>query len=510
MRLGKKIAAALLGAVTLLGSCPTGVAHAAEVNSYTYNYDFWEIEYESPDAYKPTEFITGEGLGTTEFKSPQGLYVRDDKMYIADTGNNRILEVQIQGDQITLLREIVEFKGDAEVKTFNQPQDVFVSQDGEIFIADTENQRVVRLDKDLNLIRIITQPTDDPSVDTSLNFLPTKVVADRAGRTFVLVKSVNKGFMQFEENGEFIAYVGANDVVFKMSDYIKKLFSTKAQRAQMESFTPTEYNNLYIDGNGFVYCTTSVFDEWALKDDSAKPIRKLNSLGDDILIKNGNLPPIGDVTWDNVAGMDGPSRLVDVTAFDNETYYAIDRIRGRIFGYDEQGNLLYAFGGPGNQLGYFQTPVAIDHMGTDLFVLDAAGRSVTRFEMTEFGTLIYNGLAQYDIGEYEKSAEYWKEVLKLNGNYDLAYIGIGRALYGQGKYKEAMEYFEVKRDDDNYSRAWKYYRKEWIEQNLGYVVIVLIVLILIPGIIKTVKKIKKEAQEEYELEIELERRNKQS
>ena len=64
----------------------------------------------------------------------------------------------------------------------------------------------------------------------------------------------------------------------------------------------------------------------------------------------------------------------------------------------------------------------------------------------------------------------------MNGNYELAYIGIGRALLRQQNYKEAMEYFEVMRDDENYSRAWKYYRKDWIENNLGYVIIVLVVL----------------------------------
>lgn len=509
MKLGKKLAAALLGAATVLSMCPTGVAHATEVNTYTYNYDFWGIEYESPDAYSPVSFTTGASLGTTELKAPQGLYIRDNMAYVVDTGNDRILELMIEEESITLKREITEFYGDAEVTTFKSPQDIFVTAEGELFIADTENQRVVHLDKDLNLIKFITQPTDDPTVDQSLSFLPTKVVADRAGRAFVLVKSVNKGFMEFEANGEFISYVGANEVVFDMVEYVKKLFSTKAQRAQMESFTPTEYNNLYIDGSGFVYCTTSVFEVSALNSDAAKPIRKLNSLGKDILIKNAEYPPIGDLQWDNVAGMDGPSRLVDITAFDNEMYFAIDRVRGRVFGYDEQGNLLYAFGGPGNKLGYFQNPVAIDHMGTELFVLDSTSGGLTRFKLTEFGQLIYNGLEQYDIGEYEKSAEYWTDVLKMNGNYDLAYIGIGRALLGQGKYKEAMEYFEVKRDDDNYSRAWKYYRKEWIEDNLGYVIIVLAVLILVPSVIKLVKKIKKEAREEYEFQIELVRRDKQ-
>ena len=53
--------------------------------------------------------------------------------------------------------------------------------------------------------------------------------------------------------------------------------------------------------------------------------------------------------------------------------------------------------------------------------------------------------------------------MALDGNYDLAYIGIGRSLLRQKQYKEAMDYFELKYDEDNYSRAYKQYRKEWVE-----------------------------------------------
>ena len=67
--------------------------------------------------------------------------------------------------------------------------------------------------------------------------------------------------------------------------------------------------------------------------------------------------------------------------------------------------------------------------------------SITQFTLTEYGRLINEGLAEYKKGHYEKSAEIWREVLKHNGNYDQAYIGIGRALLREKKYKEAMEYF---------------------------------------------------------------------
>lgn len=509
MKLKRKIAVALLCMTVIFTLCPAGIAEAAEVNTYTYNYDYWGLEYESPDAYRPTSLVTGGMLGITEFKTPQGMYIRGDRIYIVDTGNNRIVEIQVQGKDMTVVREIAEFKGDAEVTTFRGPNDVFVAENGDFYIADTDNMRVVHIDNDLNLVKIITQPSD-VTVDQSLSFLPTKIVADRAGRAFVLVRNVNKGFMEFEADGEFIGYIGANQVVFKWADYLMKLFSTQAQRDRMDSFTPTEYNNLYIDGNGFVYCTTSVFEEWAVENGDAKPIRKLNSLGTDILIRNApsGWTPVGDWQWDNAGGMNGPSRLVDITAFDNEIYYVIDRVRGRIFGYDEQGNLLYAFGGPGNKLGYFQMPVAIDHMGDDLYVLDSVTGGITKFQLTEFGTLIKDALAEYRIGEYTKSAEYWNEVLKMNGNYELAYIGIGRSYLQQKNYVEAMKYFKVKHDHDNYSRAWKYYRREWIENNMGYVMLILVILIVVPAVVKSVKKVRKEAQEEHEHELELSRKGK--
>ena len=180
--------------------------------------------------------------------------------------------------------------------------------------------------------------------------------------------------------------------------------------------------------------------------------------------------------WGTAADISGPSRLTDVTALDNDTYFAIDRVRGRIFGYDFQGNLLYAFGGVGNRRGYFEYPIGIESIGTDLLVLDNRTNSVTRFTLTEYGKLINNGLLEYKRGRYDQSAEYFRQVLEYNGNYDLAYIGIGRALLRQEEYEEAMKYFKVKKDYQNYSKAFQQYRKEWVEANIGFLVAGLVVL----------------------------------
>ncbi len=82
--------------------------------------------------------------------------------------------------------------------------------------------------------------------------------------------------------------------------------------------------------------------------------------------------------------------------------------------------------------------------------------------------------------------------MQLNGNYDLAYIGIGRSYLRQERYKEAMDYFEVKYDDENYSKAFKQYRKEWVEEHIAVIVIVLLAMFLIPMGIGKVRSIKHE------------------
>lgn len=462
---------------------------------YTYIYDMFGEVRESPDAYRATERVFGVDFGIGDFSQPQGMYATGDRIYIADTGNNRIVELKASKESISYVRTIDSFKNGDTDDTFSAPNDVYVMANGDIYICDTNNKRVVHLDKDLNLQKFLVQPVDE-TYDASQEFLPVKAVTDASGRVLVLGRNVNKGVMQYSPEGEFTGYIGASKVKFSMIDYIWKKLSTAAQRAQMDQFVPTEYNNIALDKDGFAYVTTSVFSEWDLKSDQAKPIRKLNSMGSDILIKNGDYPPIGDLEWGTGGGVDGPSKFADVTPLDNDVYYAVDRTRCRIFGYDSQGNLLYAFGSSGNMLGSFTYPVALDHLGTDLYVLDGRANSLTKFVLTQYGMMINNALMAYQKGDYDLSADYWREVLKINGNYDLAYNGIGRALLRQERYKEAMDYFEVKYYGKNYSKAFKLYRKEWIEDHIAYFIIGLLILIIVPKAVRKVKEVKKEVSEE--------------
>lgn len=492
---GMKRILPLILAVWLTAAVLPACARDGYDTTYSYTYDFWGDLRESPNPYRVETVLSSSLLGLdVPLKAPQGLFVRGNMIYICDTGNNRILEIERKNESYSVKRIIASFTGDTYPLTFSAPYDIFVSEAGEMYICDFNNKRVVKLDRDLNFLLAFTRP-DDATFDTNLSFLPIKVAADTTGRAFVLGRNVNKGIIKYEKDGTFSGFIGASEVKFSWYDYIWRLLSTREQRARQASFVPTEYGNLFMDREGFIYCVTEVFSENELMDDKAKPIRRINGLGSDILIKNGTYPPIGDLQWDTVTDYAGPSRFSDITVLDNDVYVVTDRMHGRLFGYDQQGRLLWVFGGIGNMDGYFQRPVAIEHMGHDLLVLDSMECSLTIFTPTLFGSLIYRAIEEYRQGLYDESAQSWREVLKLNGNYDLAYIGIGRALLRKERYEEAMACFKLTRDKKNYSEAFKLYRKEWVEEHSVPIFIAAALLMVVPPIVARLRKIKREVEE---------------
>lgn len=485
----KRMAALALSVMTLAGS--NLVVHAD--TGYTYGYDWWgDVQY-SPDAYKTVAVYTAVELGLDmKLNAPQGLFVTGNTIYVCDTGNNRILELErTDKDTISLVRVIDHIEGDIANQEFSSPTDIAVSEEGFLYIADKNNNRILKLDHDGNYIMEFTKPLD-ATFDQSLSFLPSKIAIDTAGRVYCVATNANKGLIKYENDGTFSGFIGATPVTYDWTDYVWKKLATQAQRAQMESFVPTEYDNVYMDYEGFIYaCTTNVSEE-DLDSGAADPIRRLNMMGNDILVRNGDWYIIGDLYWGSGGGYEGPSLITDVTAMENDVFFGLDKTRGRLFAYDDQGRMLYCFGGNGNMDGYFKQPSALDHMGHDLLVLDSLDNSLTLFTPTEYGSKIYDAIEQFQNGDYEESGASWQAVMDMNGNYDLAYIGIGRSLLRQERYHEAMDYFRLKLDDDNYSKAFKQYRKEWVEDHIVIIFAGVFLILCVPLAIGKIKEIKHE------------------
>lgn len=494
MKAKHRLLALFLIIMMLAGFSSAYAADEGYPTSYTYNYDYWSDIRESPDAYRVDQVLYSTQLKLdVAMRNPQSLYVRNNDLYVCDTGNNRILQINRAGNTFSLVRVIDTIQG-SDKANFNNPNDIFVDEQDNIYVCDTNNERVVMVDKDLNFLKEFTKP-NDPTFDQAASFLPSKLVVDVSGRVFCLVTNVNKGLVKFESDTSFTGFIGANKVSYNLYEYIwKRFLSTEAQRAQQESFVPTQYQNIYIDEDSFIYATNTAFSEYDLLYDVAQPIRRLNGIGNDILIKNDRYPPIGDLYWIEQSDQYGPSTLWDITVIGDDIYAVIDRTRGRVFGYDSQGIMLWAFGTKGSVEGAFNSAVSIEHMGKDLFVLDEREASVTVFTPTEYGNLIYQASEAYLKGDYDGSAELWEEVLKFNANYNLAFIGIGRALMRQDHYLEAMDYFKMAKDRENYGRAFRLQRKVWVEENIGWMVAVVALVLIIPLVIRLVKRTRWEVE----------------
>ena len=131
-------------------------------------------------------------------------------------------------------------------------------------------------------------------------------------------------------------------------------------------------------------------------------------------------------------------------------------------------------------------------VGYELMVLDNQSNNITVFTPTAYGALIYKATEEYLKGYYEQSAETWQEVLTWNGNYDLAYIGIGRAQLRADEYKEAMKNFKISKDSKNYAEAFRLYRMEWVKSNAGWIFAIVAAALVLPPVIKRVRKVIKD------------------
>lgn len=457
-----------------------GVPVSGFVVPYTsYTYDYWGQPVPAPHAYLPVSIIRGSDLGAGSLRNPGDLHVSaSGHVYIADTGNNRVL---VLDPEWRLVRVIAEFEHAGGTDRLNAPRGVYVTADESLYVADTGNARIVQFDAEGRLVRTIGPPESDvPGIlPANFNYRPLKVGVDRHGRIYVISQDLFEGLITFSQDGRFRGFVGAPRVTPNFWDYLWSRLATREQRAQLQAFLPTEYSNFDLDPEGFIYATVIDRDQTAAGARSDR-VKLLNPKGEDLLRRIGFQPPIGDVQfpdqWSN-ATQRGSSVLTDVTVQELGVYSVLDSNRGRVFTYDSNGNLLHVFGYRGADQGQVTQPVALARKGNDMLVLDAQQGAIILFEPTEYALLIMAAMHAYHRGQYQETEALWRRVLELNANYDLAYTGIGRSLLRRGEYAEAMRYFRLGNNRRDYSEAFSLYRRGVIYENFGVAAMVGLVVV---------------------------------
>ncbi|MBQ6090562.1 MAG: NHL repeat-containing protein [Lachnospiraceae bacterium] len=480
----------ILGVLILsfMASFSATAVHAEEDVPYdTYNYNYWEDVIKTPAAYTPAGKFGGIDLGTTAFKEPRDFCISEDgEIYVADTGNNRI--VVLDGSLRKVNRIIDTFTAEGIEDHFSAPYGVCVSENGELFVADSNNARVVVLTPGGEYKRVVKEPKSE-ILEDDFAFIPLKVTVDYADRIYVISKGAFEGILVFESDGTFSGYFGTIEVKISVWEKFWRRFASKEERSNTQLYIPTEFTGIDVDADGFIYASN-------IDSEGIQAVRRLNPQGKDVIQKGENGNVGGDIRYGNYGDYSGPSEIVDVVYRGKGMYSALDRKRGRVFTYDKEGNLLYIFGGVGLQDGTFQTPVAIEQIGEEVLILDAGRNVIMKFRETNYGNLINEAVGLRFDGDEKQAIGKWQEVLRLDENNELANNGIGKAYLTAGDNEKAMHYFELGMNKEYYSIAFKRYRNMILAENLGWILTGAMVLIVAGFIFKKIKNRKKGIERE--------------
>lgn len=500
----------VLCAVMLFPLFTVGASASSAYQTYTYSIDGKALY--SPDAYSASKTVGSADLAfasfypnasadslkkLTKLDNPGDMVTDSEKkVYIADSGNNRIVVLSRYLELDYIISDFINDKGNPD--SFTNPQGVFVvnpknGDNGEIWVCDTDHNRLVVFDRvTFEFKKIIDQPQSQ-LFDADAVYKPVAMAIDQYGRIYVVSSTTYQGIIVMDSEGEFVGFIGAQAVTISAWQILWRKLQTDEQKKVSAKLISTEYNNISITEDGFVYVTTSSIAESSVqgaingksKSGTYLPVKLLNPSGEEIMRRNGFWPPAGEIDYstDSTDTYHGVSTITDVAVGPEKTWSIIDEKRQKIYTYDFNGNLLFAFGDKGSLLGSISNIEAICYQGDTLLVLDKGNDGcIVVYERTKYGDLLIQAISAQNSLDYDEAIDCWKEVLQRNSNFDAAYVGIGNAMYRSGSYKDALAMYEVAYDTANWSEAYKEVRKEWMSK--WFLLVIVLIVGVIVGVIK--------------------------
>lgn len=448
-------------------------------NGYTY----WEgtsskTAVKIKSMYEPIKTISGLNINGKEFGCLDYIYTFDNKLYILDSVNGII---SVLNSEYKLIENIDSFNYQGDELSVKGAKGMYVDESG-IYIADTQNKRILCSDGK-NVFKIITRP-DSLAVPDTLVFAPTRLVRDKSGYIYALCEGSYFGLMVFSETYDFLGFYGANRVTATFGEAIKNLitsfFETEEKHNASVQALPFQMVDVCIDSEGFI-CTINGSSKGQIKRFGPAGTNNL-TYSEHFDVNNSDAFNFGDNPY---AYLDTSSRygtsiiqsLDSITSCKDGFYYISDSIKGRIFVYDKNCQLLNAFGGgvgEGRQLGMFVTPTAIAVLGDDLLVSDFSTKKITVFSLTEYGKLLKEASVLANKFEYIKAKPYWTQILASDKNNQLAYRGLALAALEEKDYKNAMTFAKSGLDRVTYSKAFECQKDNFLKENfwwLGLIVI---------------------------------------
>jgi len=420
----------LLGLVLILS-----VLSISVVNAET-PYTTWAMGPDgtlimTQDAYQPVAEIA------LPINAAEDMVITPDGyLYIADTGNGQIVKMENFEVVATYGRDILE-----------GPTGLDVDEDGVIYIADGRSNTVVILDSEGNLVSQFGRPSE-PIFGRGNQFLPRKITVDARKNLYIISESSVDGIVQMNSDGNFIGYFGANRATMSFQMMVQRLFLSEDQLAQFIRNVAASPSNIAIDNQAMVYTITAGIER-------EKSIRKFTVSGKNIF-----------------PDAYGSTSFRDIDVSDEGLVIAVDA-NGQIYEYDSSGTLLFVFGAQdrGNQrMGTLRNPTAIARYEDNIYVLDKEKNAVVIYTTTAFAEEVHSGVALYMEGFYREAKPYFDNVLDYNGSFIMAYQAIADAHYKERDFQQALDAYRYAEDINGYSQAYWELRNQVLQEQLSNVI----------------------------------------
>ena len=408
------------------------LTQASQATSYTYTHDDKMNSVRTQDAYLPQQTITNLGLNAAE-----DMFIdKNNMMYIADTGNMRIVKYDIS-------RGI--YMEEFSHPEFQAPKGIYVTADGTIYVADSKAKAVFVFDQDWKLLKKLERPQVPAFGDTP--FDPAKVAADGRGNVYIVGEGVYSGVIQMSEEGEFQGFFAVNKTDLTTFQKLQTVFFTREQLSRLLNRNPVTFANVTLDDRGIVYTVTL--------GKRRDPIKKHKTNGSNMFAET-------------VYGFED---INDIWVDENLLIYTASK-RGYVDVYTAEGELLFEFGSYVSNLdvaGLYNalSTLAVDQNGY-IWTIDGIKGYLQSYAPTAYARKVYEALGFYNSGHYEEALRTWDEVLAMNQMSVAAHDGIGKAYLSKYDFESAMEHFQVAGNHGLYSEAFWEIRNVWLQKYLVY------------------------------------------
>lgn len=481
---------AILFALIILFS--VGVSASVPYETYTHWSDVGTDRKDvyNRAMYEPIMALEAKDIGVEPFDEIKNIFIDGtDNIYILDA-KSRIV---ILNKDLKLIKEIGLIGNEA----YNDAESLYVHTDNTIYICDTISKRILHISQQGVLLETIGEP-ESVLIPDNFNFSPMRIVIDSQGYMYVLSDGSYYGALLYSPEKEFLGFYGANTVTTSLAGVLtnikNRIFPNNEKKGNTARNLPYCFNDITIDERDFIYTSNGYTGDF----NREGQIRKLGpGTGDNILDSNEINFVDTKVNSEYNNGAMEKQDIMDVEVDSNGFIYALESAYGRVYLYDSECRLLTAFGGGmgnGVSLGTFTKVSGMSLLkgGSQLIVSDAVTNRITVFGETDFGKRVKELICLTLNGRYDEVGDGWKEILKVDNNFQPAYSGMARVSLNKGDYKEAMTYAKIGYDRETYAVAFENVRKDFLNNNFALifgVAFIFIALIVALLIVSTRKKL---------------------